>query len=391
MKERMRLILLAVFATRLFAAPLVISKGFDHFYNLEYPQAIAEFTREIKQHPDDPFSYTHLAEALLYREMFNAGALESELVSGNNFFLARAKIMPAEPEQKRFDDAIVQAITRSEARLAANPSDTEALYALGVAHGLRANYNFLIRKLWRDSLKEFTQSRKLHQQALQIKPDFIDAMMVGGVHDYIVGSLPWNWKFLGFLVGFHGDRDGGLRTVERVAAEGQRARIEAMVLLAVAYRRERHAEKAVPLLNKLIEMFPRHYLYRLEMVQMYADQGKKDEALVILKTMEDLRSAGAPGYKNLPGGKIFYSRGNLLFWYREYGTAIPDLQRVTAAGPESGLNTLMNAWLRLGQCHDVLGHRNEALHAYRQAIDGAPDSDAAREARRYLTAPYRRG
>jgi tetratricopeptide (TPR) repeat protein len=384
------ILLLAALAAQLSAAPPAISKGFDHLYNLEYEPAIAEFTREIKLHPNDPFSYTHLAEALLYREMFNAGALESELVSGNNFFLAKAKIIPAEAEQKRFDEAIAKAITLSESRLATNSQDTEALYALGVAHGLRANYNFLIRKLWRDSLKEFTQSRKLHQQALQIKPDFIDAMMVGGVHDYIVGSLPFSWKILGFLIGFRGDRDGGLRTVERVAAEGQRARVEAMVLLAVAYRRERHAEKAVPLLNKLIEMFPRHYLYRLEMVQMYADLGKKDEALAILKTMEDLRAAGATGYKNLPGGKIYYSRGNLLFWYREYSGALPDLQRVTAAGAEAGLNTLMNAWLRMGQCYDMLGRRQEALRAYRQAIDGAPDSDAAREARRYLSSPYRR-
>lgn len=384
------ILLLAALAAQLSAAPPAISKGFDHFYNLEYESAIAEFTREIKLHPNDPFSYTHLAEALLYREMFNAGALESELVSGNNFFLAKAKIIPAEAEQKRFDEAIAKAITLSESRLATNSQDTEALYALGVAHGLRANYNFLIRKLWRDSLKEFTQSRKLHQQALQIKPDFVDAMMVGGVHDYIVGSLPFSWKLLGFLIGFRGDRDGGLRTVERVAAEGQRARVEAMVLLAVAYRRERHAEKAVPLLNKLIEMFPRHYLYRLEMVQMYADLGKRDEALVVLKTMEDLRTAGATGYKNLPGGKIYYSRGNLLFWYREYSGALPDLQRVTAAGAEAGINTLMNAWLRMGQCYDMLGRRQEALRAYRQAIDGAPDSDAAREARRYLSSPYRR-
>jgi len=223
--------------------------------------------------------------------------------------------MAAQPGHERSPDPTPQAISLSGPRLSTNSQDTEALYALGVAHGLRANYNFLIRKLWRDSLKEFTESRKLHQRALQIKPDFVDAMMVGGVHDYIVGSLPFSWKILGFLIGFRGDRDGGLRTVERVAAEGQRARVEAMVLLAVAYRRERHAEKAVPLLNKLIEMFPRHYLYRLEMVQMYADKREKDEALAILKTMEDLRTAGATGYKNLPGGKLYYSGGTIPFWY----------------------------------------------------------------------------
>jgi len=388
----MRLILLAALAGHLSAATLEVSKGFEHFYNLEYEPAIAEFTREIREKPNDPFSYTHLAEALLYREMFNAGALESELVSGNNFFLSKAKILPPAAEQKRFDDAVKNAIGLAEARLAADPKDTEALYALGVAHGLRANYNFLIRKLWRESLREFTETRKIHQRAVDLKPDFVDAQMTGGVHDYIVGSLPWGWKLLGFLMGFHGDREGGLRTVERVAREGTRARVEAMVLLAVAYRRDRHAEKAVPLLLQLISWFPRNYLYRLELVQMYADLGKKDEALAVLKVMEDLRDSGAPGYKSMPAAKIHYSRGNLLFWYREYATAIPELERAAAADPaETGINTVMNAWLRMGQCLDMLNRHRDALRAYRKAIDGAPDSDAAKEAVRYLSNPYRRG
>ncbi|MFN0101230.1 MAG: tetratricopeptide repeat protein [Bryobacteraceae bacterium] len=386
----MMLILFVALVGRLCAATSPISKGFDHFYNLEYDQAIAEFSKEIRDHPADPFSYTHLAQALLYREMLIAGALETELVTGANFSITRAKIRPSEAEQKEFDGAIAEAIALSEARLAANNRDTDALYALGVAHGLRSNYNFLVRRLWRDALREFTVSRKLHQQALQIRPDFVDAQFVSGVHDYIVGSLPFAWKMLGFLIGFRGDKDGGIRTVERVAKEGKTTQVDAMILLAVAYRRERHAEKAIPLLHKLIDMFPRNYLYRLELVQMYADQGKKDEALAVLTTMEELKAAGAQGYKNLAGGKVHYSRGNLLFWYREYAAAIVDLRQVTAEDTEAGLNTLVNARLRLGQCYDMLGRRKDALAAYRHAIDHGPESDAAKEARRYLGSPYRR-
>ena len=378
----MRLIVLAALICQLRAATGPVSKGFDHFYNLEYDQAIAEFNKEIRDHPNDPFSYTHLAQALLYREMFNAGALETELVSGSNVSLARTKILASEAEQKRFDDAIAKAISLSQTRIAADSRDTGALYALGVAHSLRSNYNFLVRKIWREALREFTQSRKVHQQALEIDPDFVDAKFVSGVHDYIVGSLPFAWKMLGFLIGFRGDKDGGIRTVELVAAKGDSSRIDAMILLAVAYRRERHAEKAVPLLDQLIEMFPRNYLYRLEMVQMYADLGKKDEALEVLKSMEESKA-----FKNLPAGKIYHSRGNLLFWYRDYALAIADLQRVTAG---AGLNTQVNSWLRLGQCYDMLGRRADALRIYRLAVDGAPDSDAAREARRYLGSPYRR-
>ncbi len=386
----MRLIVYAALVCQLTAAPPPISKGFDHFYNLEYDQAIAEFEKEIRKSPNDPFSYTHMAQALLYRELFNAGAIETEMVTGSNVSLARAKILASPAEQKRFDDSIVKAIALSQARLAVNARDTDALYSLGVAHSLRSNYNFLVRKIWRDSLREFTQSRKVHQQALEIKPDFVDAQFVEGVHDYIVGSLPFGLKMVGFLIGFRGDKDGGIRTVERVAREGKSSRVDAMILLAVAYRRERHAEKAIPLLQQLIGMFPRNYIYRLEMVQMYADLGKKDEALAVLREMEQMKTAGVPGYKNLPGGKIYYSRGNLLFWYRDYAGAIAELRRVTAAGTEAGLNTLVNAWLRLGQCYDTMGRRPEALRAYRQAIDGAPDSDAAKEARRYLGTAYRR-
>lgn len=387
----MRLILLVALLCQARAATPSISKGFDHFYNLEYEQAIAEFTKEIREHPADPFSYNHLAQALLYREMLNAGALETELVTGSNVSLARAKIHATEDEQRRFDDVTAKAIALSESRVAANSRDTGALYALGVAHSLRSNYNFLVRKSWREALREFTQARKLHQQALQIRPDFVDALFVSGVHDYIVGSLPFAMKMLGFLIGFRGDKEGGIRTVERVAREGESTRVDAMILLAVAYRRERHAEKAVPLLLSLIEMFPRNYLFRLEMVQMYADLGKKDEALAVLKVMDNLKSQGARGYKDLPAGKIYYSRGNLLFWYREYGPAVANLERVTgASGMEAGLNTHVNAWLRLGQCYDALGRRTDALHAYRQAVSGAPDSDAARDARRYLNSPYRR-
>lgn len=355
------------------------SEGYAHFYNLEYEQAIAVFEAERQANPASAAAHNHLAQAILYREMFNAGALESELVSGNNPFIARAKIIPPEGEQKRFDDAIARAIECSNFALAKNPQDPDALYTLGVAHGLRANYNFLIRKQWRESLREFTQSRKLHNQVVTLKPSFIDAYMVEGAHDYIVGSLPFTWKLIGFLAGFRGDKDGGLRTVERVAREGDNNRVDAMILLAVAYRRERHAEKAVPLLQSLISQFPRNYLFPLELVQMYGDLGKKDEALAVLAAM-----------KNAPPAKVHYSRGNLLFWYREYRAALADLDK-SATAPESiGLNTIVNSWLRKGQCHDMLNERAPAKQAYARALSLAPDSDAAREARRYLESPYRR-
>ena len=74
-------------------SPLV-TEGFDHFYNLEYPEAIADFEKAIAQDPADPQLHDHLAQTLVFQEMFRNGALESEMVSGNNSFLRRPKMNP---------------------------------------------------------------------------------------------------------------------------------------------------------------------------------------------------------------------------------------------------------------------------------------------------------
>ena len=178
--------------------------------------------------------------------------------------------------------------------------------------------------------------------------------------------------------------------MELVAAKGDKNKVDAMIVLAVAYRRDRHAEKAVPLLLELIRLFPRNYLYRLELVQMYGDLGSKDEALAVLGRMDDLKRQGAPGLKSLPAGKIQYARGNLLFWYRDYAGALENLAKVAASVGDVDVNTGMNAWMRMGQAYDVMGKRSQARAAYAEAVKAAPESDAGKESKRYLESAYKR-
>ncbi|MBI1898199.1 MAG: tetratricopeptide repeat protein [Acidobacteria bacterium] len=368
-----------------------LPEGFEHFYNLEYDLALREFEQLARERPNDPNAYNHVAQTVLYRELFRAGALETELVSGGNPFLRRPKVQTTPATEKFFFDQLNKSIALSQAALQKNPKDTQALYSLGVAHGLRANYNFLVRKAWRDALRDGTEARKLHNQATAVDPTLTDARLVQGVHDYVVGSLPWHWKLLGFLIGFRGDREAGIRTLELVANQGRLNRYDAQVLLAAIYRRERKADKAIPLLSSFLRRFPRNYLARLEIVQMYGDLGRKEPALAQLAEIERLKRSGAPGFASLPMEKIFYYRGNLLFWYNELDQAIENLRRVTTKAGELDLNTGVMAWMRLGQSYDLKGRRNEAIDAYRKAIAVAPQSEAAKESQRYISNPYRRG
>jgi tetratricopeptide (TPR) repeat protein len=383
----MKTILLLVLAAFCLRAqdPLTIP-GFRHFYNLEFDEAIQDFEKAVAAHPSSPDEHNHLAQALQFRELLKVGALESELVSGNNSFLRRPKVVTTPEVEAKFFTEISAAMSLSQARLAKNSRDTDALYSLGVAYGLRANWNFLNRKAWRDALRDATESRKLHNRITEIDPSNVDARLTQGVHDYIVGSLPFGYRMLGFLMGFSGDRERGLATVERVAQKGLKNRIDAKVILCGLYRRERKWQAAGPLLEELIALFPRNYVFRFEQGEMYGALGDKEKALATLGRVAELKRAGA--FPTLSVEKIYYHIGNLQFWFRDYPAALENLAKVTANLGEVDLNTATLAWMRIGQIYDLTSRRKQAVEAYRQAMAVAPEAEAARESRRYLSSPY---
>ena len=383
---------LLLWAGLCFAAPdIPLSKGNEHFYNLEYDQAIEEYQHETVSAPDDPVSWNHLAQGILYREMLRGGALESELVSGSNPFMRREKLETSAEAARVFDASVAKAMALCNATLAKNADDIHALYAIGVTYGLKANYNFLVRKAWIDSLRDATAARKAHNRVVELRPDLLDARLAQGAHDYIVGSLPWQYRVLGFVAGIRGDREGGIKTLQMVSDKGHTNIYDARVILAAIYRRERKPELALPLLQSLSERFPRNYLFRFEMVQMYSDAGDKESALAILEKVETLKKNGSPGFVALAWEKIYYYRGNLLFWYNDLDLASVQLGRAAAVrGPGTDLHTELMALMRLGQVNDLRGRRAEAVKAYKQAIAVSPQSDVAKESRGYLSSPYRR-
>ena len=364
--------------------------AFNHFYNLEYDQAIAELEKAVAKDPNSSDLHNHLAQCIQFREMFKVGALESELVSGNNSFLRRPKIDTTPEIEKLFQEEVQKAITLAEARLKANPNDAAALYSLGVSYGLRGNWNFLVRKAWRDALHDATTARKMHNKVSEIDPSNYDARLVQGAHDYIVGSLPTFYKMLGFLVGYRGDREKGIQTLQAVADKGKANSVDAKVFLCVIYRREQRWQAAAPILDELIRRFPRNYLLRFEQSQMYSSTGQKDKAIATIQKCAELKKSGAPGFAGLASERIYYHIGNIQFWYKDYDQAVENLKKAAAGSAALDLNTGTLAWMRLGQLYDVTNRRTLAVEAYRKAIAFAPEAEAAKESRSYLSSPYRR-
>lgn len=305
-------LLLLSFSIQLIAEDSLVSKGLDHFYNLEYDQAAADFSAAAQQQPDDANVWNHLAQTILYHAIYRSGALESQLVTASNPFLRREKVNMTPTEDKAFNDAINNSLGISLSRLQQDNNDAGALYTLGIAYGLRANYNFSARKAWVNALHDGTRARKAHARVCRLEPDNVDARLIPGLYDYVTGSLPIGYRILGFLGGYRGDRERGIRTLETIAREGKSNRVDAEAFLALIYRRERRAQDAIPLVENLIREFPRCYLLRFEIVQMYSDLGDKQAALDQVQRIRRLHRQGASGFAQLAPEKIDQLESNLF-------------------------------------------------------------------------------
>lgn len=367
-----------------------LNAGYDHFYNLEFEQAIGSFEKTAAQYPRSPLPPDGVAQSVLYSEMFRNGALESELVDGTNSFLRRPKMEASADTTNRFFNAINKALDLSQQQLNQNPRDKTALHARAVAFGLRSSWNFLVHKAWRDSLRDATAARKIEDQILAIDPKDPDARLGEGVHEYIIGDLPWTWRTLGFLVGFHGDKAKGIATVERIVKYGVRNKADAEIMLCAIYRRERESQKALPLLADVVRQYPRNYLLRFEQAKMYADIGDGKRALATIDEIHRMKEAKAPGLVNTPWPKIYFERATIQFWYNHLDESAANFKKVLTAPDELDLNTGVLSYMRIGQILDMENRHQEALEYYRKAMAFAPEAEAAKESRRYMASAYRR-
>jgi tetratricopeptide (TPR) repeat protein len=370
------------------AAQNLVDDGWDHFYNLEYDAALADFERALAQNPTSPDLHNHMAETIVFKEMFRNGALESEMVSGNNSLLRRARMNPSAETRARFLGEVGKSLSLCEARLKTSPNDAAALYAEGIAYGLRSDYFWVVEKSWYDSLRDATSARKAHNRVAELQPNNVDARLVQGLHDYIVGSLPWQYRMVGFLVGFHGDKEKGMRIVQDVAQNGKLDKVDAQIFLCALYRRENHPERAVPLVQELIRRYPRNYLLRLELSVMYSMAGDKVRGLEAVEEAAQLKRSHAPGFEQMPWEKIYYQEGSIQFWYRDEDQALENLKKVVAGIDNVDLNTGAYTYLRIGQIYDMTHRRAEAVEYYKKAIAYEPQADGAALSRKYLSTPY---
>src|SRR5437879_7704674 len=126
------------------ASPL--DRGFTGLYNLDFSGAQEDFSTWQRLHPDDPMGPVSEAAGFLFSEFNRLGVLESQFYENDDAFAGRPKVKPDPELRGRFMAAIGRAENLSHVRLAKDPKDRDALFALTLSSGLQADYAALIEK-----------------------------------------------------------------------------------------------------------------------------------------------------------------------------------------------------------------------------------------------------
>ena len=123
-----------------------LDRGFSGLYNLDFAEAQRDFAAWQQMHPDDPVGPVSEAAGFLFSEFNRLGVLESQFYENDESFLRRSKLTADPVLRDHFQAAIGRAENLSHARLAKDPKDQDALFALTLSSGLQADYAALIEK-----------------------------------------------------------------------------------------------------------------------------------------------------------------------------------------------------------------------------------------------------
>jgi tetratricopeptide (TPR) repeat protein len=361
------------------------ASAFDHFYNLEYGVAVQEFEQILQRHSNDPFAVNHLISAILIRELYRMGAMNTGEYA-NDSFIGEAH-RPADPKVKQRIKALVQRAEDLEAQeLKANPNDIDAIYARGVTRGQFSIYTALIERAWFSALRNAVGARRDHERVLQLDPNYTDAKLIVGAHNYVMGSLPWSVKMAVALAGLSGNKEKGFTYLRQAANAHGETSIDAKIVLALFLRRERRYEEALQIIRQLNELYPRNLLFALEEGNLLRAEKRYAEAA---KVYEKIWQAGREGrYPRLHYEMAELSLGDLLRSQKNYAEAAAAYQRVNEVkDPDPEL--LQKANLGAGQMQDMLQQRGSAMKSYQLVLATNTTSAQAAAARKCIKQPCR--
>lgn len=299
-----------------------------------------------------------------------------------------------DPRSTRLDQPFLaevdEAIEACERWVAREPRSAEGWFYLGAAYGARVSWR-VERGERLAAARDGKRIKEALEQALALEPALEDARFGIGLYKYYADIAPTAAKILRFLLLLPGgDKVEGLRDMEATAARGRLVSGEALYQLHWIYLwYEQQFDRGLSALERLQATYPGnpHFLQRIAEVRVEYFHDAARGLAAWQRLADTAPQSGAPLIAEVRGR---LGAAEQLSALDETDRAVPLVRGVVALAPTAPYGALARAQLLLGRALDRLGHRREAVVAYRAALAAAPPGDPD-EVRRQARVGLRRG
>lgn len=364
-----------------------VREAYQRFYNLDYAGAVARFEHFHEEHPGDPQATDYLLNAAVFQELYRQDLLDTTFYANDGFLTGRHASDEDAKARDRIFSLADEAVREADWRVGKNPNDVDAYFARAWARSLRCTYVAMVERGFGGAFRLATKARQDAQRALDLDPNYVDAKLIVGVYDYVVGALPWPFKLMIGIAGITGSKAQGMALLDDAANRGVITRVEARTVIALFLRREAKYQQAIQVVLILKNQYPRDFLFCLEEANLRRDAG---EGMGAVQAYKQLVAANAtPGYFASAKPELaYFGLGDALRGQRLYADAARAYQKAAdapAVATELKIRSLVDA----AQCLDLIGERTDALRDYQAAIDAGPDTTRAETAKKGLRTPYK--
>lgn len=273
----MKHIMLVLFALLIVAAPAAaadievhpcIEQALERLYNFDFAGTHRILDEHDLEAPDDPLGAGFRASAYLFYELDRLMILEAEFFADDKKIAEKKQLKPDPDIREKLMEALDRTEKLAVARLAEDPQDHNALFALCLKEGVLTDYKALVEKKQLRSLKNAKASNRYAVRLLEVEPSFHDAHLTTGVNEYLLGSLPFFVKWFVRMDQVKGSKTQAIENLELVAEQGRYLGPFARILLALISLREGEPERCAELLRGLSRDFPENPLMKKELAKV---------------------------------------------------------------------------------------------------------------------------
>ena len=346
--------------------------GLDYLYNMEKDkaqEAFLEIEEMYPRHPIGPF------------------------LKGLNIWWDIMIDLPNDRHDDAFYKEMASVIRRSNKMLKRNRKDFDAMFFKGAALGFRGRLRSN-RGVWFKAAVDGKNAMDYVLAIAEKEEDNADYGFGKGIYDYFSVVIPEEYPAVRPFTVFipKGNKERGIRNLERTMAEGYFIKTEAAYfLLQIYYTFEKNFEKSRYYIDWLRTTHPENSFFHVYEGRVFFRWGRWGDALPIFEDVIESYEAGKPGYSNVIVEQALYYGARCHMVYRRLPEALVYLTRMKEMSEQPGATSVFRilALLRIGMVHDAQGERDLAVQYYNDVLAMDDWAGAHKQAQRYLEKPYK--